>query len=137
MINQGFESLVGESAACKMPAQLDWKKVDTTIAMKLRLLTAMAVLTTASFVAPVKAQNPQPIQPVTPSTQTQVNADQVLQACSQDKADTLPIPYSDVSPTDWAFKAVMSMYYCGAYRGSVPPEQVKPFLQPQPSQPTS
>jgi hypothetical protein len=60
-----------------------------------------------------------------------------LQACSQDRADTLPIPYSDVSPTDWAFKAVMSMYYCGAYRGSIPPEQVKPFLQPQPSQPTS
>ncbi len=28
LINQGFESLVGESASCKMPAQLDWKKVE-------------------------------------------------------------------------------------------------------------
>ncbi|MGB5963502.1 MAG: hypothetical protein WBG73_22890 [Coleofasciculaceae cyanobacterium] len=87
--------------------------------MKLQLLTTI-VLTTTSFVAPVLAQN-----------EPNVNADQVLQACAQDKADTLPIPFSDISPTDWAFKAVMSMYYCGAYRGSVPPEQVKPFLQPQ------
>ena len=105
--------------------------------MKFRLLTTVVLLTTAGFVAPVNAQNPQPVEPVTPSTQTQVSSDRVLQACSQDRADTLPIPYSDVSPTDWAFKAVMSMYYCGAYRGSIPPEQVKPFLQPQPSQPTS
>ncbi len=105
--------------------------------MKLRLLTTVVLLTTAGFVAPVNAQNAQPVEPVTPSTQTQVSGDRVLQACSQDRADTLPIPYSDISPTDWAFKAVMSMYYCGAYRGSIPPEQVKPFLQPQPSQPTS
>lgn len=88
--------------------------------MKLQLLTTIAVLTATSFVAPVYAQN-----------EPNVKADQVLQACAQDKADTLPIPFSDISPTDWAFKAVMSMYYCGAYRGSVPPEQVKPFLQPQ------
>lgn len=94
--------------------------------MKLPLLTTIAVLTTTSLVTPVSAQNTQPIKP-----SAQASAEQVLQACAQDKADTLPIPFSDISPTDWAFKAVMSMYYCGAYRGSVPPEQVKPFLQPQ------
>lgn len=96
--------------------------------MKLQLLITIAVLTT-SFVAPAYAQNE-------PNVKTD---DEVLQACAQDKADTLPIPFSDLSPTDWAFKAVMSMYYCGAYRGSVPPQQVKPFLQPQspPPQPMS
>lgn len=96
--------------------------------MKLQLLTTIAVLTT-SFVAPVSAQN-----------QPNLKTTQVLQACAEDKADTLPIPFTDLSPTDWAFKAVMSMYYCGAYRGSVPPQQVKPFLQPQsppPPQPMS
>lgn len=93
--------------------------------MKLLLLSTIAVLTTASFITPASAQNAPNVKPV------QISADQVLQACAQDQADTLPIPFSDISPTDWAFKAVMSMYYCGAYRGSVPPEQVKPFLQPQ------
>lgn len=87
--------------------------------MKLQLLTTIVLTTT--LVAPAFAQND-------PNVKT---ADQVLQACAEDKADTLPIPFSDLSPTDWAFKAVMSMYYCGAYRGSVPPQQVKPFLQPQ------
>ncbi|HEY9741533.1 MAG TPA: hypothetical protein V6C90_13665 [Coleofasciculaceae cyanobacterium] len=105
--------------------------------MKLRLLTTVALLTTVGFVAPVEAQTSQPVEPTTPSIQTQVSGDQVLQACSQDRADTLPIPYSDISPKDWAFKAVMSVYYCGAYRGSISPERVKPFLQPQPAQPTS
>jgi hypothetical protein len=105
--------------------------------MKLRLLTTVALLTSIGFVAPVKAQNPEPIEPVTPSIQTQVTGDQVLQACAKDQADTLPNPYTDISPSDWAFKAVLSMHYCGAYRGSTPPEQVKPFLQPQPVQPTS
>lgn len=105
--------------------------------MKLRLLTTVTLLTTVGFVAPVQAQNPEPTDPITPSIQTQVSGEQVLQACAQDRADTLPNPYVDVSPRDWAFKAVMSMHYCGAYRGSIPPEQVKPFLQPQPAQPTT
>jgi hypothetical protein len=105
--------------------------------MKLRLLSTVALIATVSFVAPVKAQTSQSVEPGLPSTETQVTGDRVLQACSQDRADTLPIPFSDISPKDWAFKAVMSMYYCGAYRGSIPPERVKPFLQPQPLQPTS
>lgn len=86
--------------------------------MKLQLLTTVVILTTGSFVAPVVAQNPQPVKPVASSTP--VSAERILQACSQDKAETLPIPFSDLSPRDWAFKAVMSMYYCGAYRGSIP-----------------
>jgi hypothetical protein len=105
--------------------------------MKLKLFTTAALLTTASFVAPVNAQDSQPVSSVTPSVQSQVSGDRVLEACSQDRADTLPIPFSDISPTDWAFKAVMTLYYCGIYTGKIPLERVRPFFQPQPSQPTS
>lgn len=105
--------------------------------MQLRLLITVALLTTASFVAPVEAQNPQPVRPVTPTVQNQVSGDQVLEACSQDRVETLPIPFLDISPKDWAFKAVMSLYYCGAYHGAIAPEQVKPFLPLQAPQPTS
>lgn len=91
--------------------------------MKLKLL---AIVLLATITTPVKAQD-------APSQQT---SDQVLLACSQDRAETLPNPYSDVSPNHWAFKAVMTMHYCGAYRGSLPLEQVRPFLQPQPAQPS-
>ncbi len=104
--------------------------------MKLKLFTTVALLS-AGFVIPVTAQDTQPFTAVTPSSQAQMNGDQVLEACSQDRADTLPIPFSDISPNDWAFKAVMSLYYCGAYRGSIPPEQAKPLLQEQTNQPVT
>jgi hypothetical protein len=102
--------------------------------MKLSILTTSALLLTTAFGMPVKAQD---TQPITPPPQGQVSGDQVLDACSKGQANTLPVPFTDISPNHWAFKAVMSMYYCGAYRGGVPPEQVKPFLQPQPPQPMS
>ena len=102
--------------------------------MKLASFTTAALLVvTINLVAPVKAQNPEPITPgTTPLQPTQLTSDQVLQACAQDRADTLPNPYSrDLQPNHWAYKAVLSMHYCGAYRGSVPPAQVKPFLEQQ------
>lgn len=92
--------------------------------MKLRLLTVLTLVASTSFVVPVKAQNAQPVQ----SSQEQVNREQLLEACAKNRADTLPNPFTDVSPTHWAYKAVLSMYYCGAYRGSIPPERVKPLL---------
>lgn len=39
--------------------------------MKLKLFTNAALLTTASFVAPVNAQDSQPVRSVTPSVQSQ------------------------------------------------------------------
>ncbi|WP_169264018.1 MULTISPECIES: hypothetical protein [Brasilonema] len=61
------------------------------------------------------------MQPVTPSAQAKPCGDQVLQACSQDRADSLPNPFKDVPPNHWALIAVMSIYYCGAYTGVLPP----------------
>ena len=97
--------------------------------MKLRLLTTAVVLAVMGFAIPVKAQNPETSTPETPSVQTQPNTDQVLQACAKDQADTLPNPYRDIPANHWALKAVLSMYYCGAYRGSIPPERAKSVLE--------
>ena len=53
---------------------------------------------------------------------------EILQACAEDRAATLPNPFPDVQPTDWAYGAVLTLYYCGAYRGAIPPQQYKDFL---------
>lgn len=80
--------------------------------MKLRILALVTLLSPQYLVTSAKAQ-------VRPTT------DQVLNACVQDRADTLPIPFTDVSPTDWAFKAVMNLYYCGAIGPNTPPEVIE------------
>lgn len=105
--------------------------------MKSRIFTTAALLAISSFAMPVKAQNTDLDMPITPSAQAQPSADRVLQACSQDRPDTLPNPFKDVPPNHWAFKAVMGIYYCGAYTGVLPLERVRPFLQQQNPQPQS
>jgi len=104
--------------------------------MKLSILTTAVVLAAMGLAIPVKAQT----TPETPSIQTQPNADQVLQACARDQADALPNPYRDIPANHWALKAVLSMHYCGAYRGSIPPEAARPLLEqlnPQLSNPNT
>ncbi|MBV9388568.1 MAG: hypothetical protein JOZ78_19270 [Chroococcidiopsidaceae cyanobacterium CP_BM_ER_R8_30] len=81
--------------------------------MSLRTLTLPALLVVISLAAPVKAQHPPASSPPT--------REQIADACIHNHADTLPIPFSDISPKDWAFKAVMTMYYCGAFRSYAPP----------------
>ncbi len=77
-------------------------------------IATVTILATTALISPVKAQ-------VTPSTPTPTSDNQVLNACVQNRAETLPIPFSDVSPEHWAFKAVMTMHYCGAFRQATPP----------------
>lgn len=93
------------------------------------------VLPATSFAAPVnntvKAQNPP--QPTT---------EELYQACTQNRAETLPNPFTDVSPRDWAYKAVLTMHYCGAFRQAAPRslfERTNPQQAPQaqPSAPQS
>lgn len=89
--------------------------------MNFKILATAVVLTTANLISPVKAQDS---PNATPS-----QSNQVLNACIQNKAETLPIPFSDVSPNHWAFKAVMTMHYCGAFRQATPPtllQELKP-----------
>jgi len=104
--------------------------------MKLQILATAILLSTASLIAPVKAQQPGTVSPPTPSTQTQPTRDQVANACIQNQAETLPLPFSDVSPNHWAFKPVMTMHYCGAFREAAPPtlfQQVSPTQSQQQS----
>ncbi|MCS6781818.1 MAG: hypothetical protein RMI89_06735 [Gloeomargarita sp. SKYBB_i_bin120] len=44
----------------------------------------------------------------------------VAQACATRRVRELPIPFADLDPNHWAFEAVMTLYYCGAYRGGIP-----------------
>lgn len=102
--------------------------------MKLQTLATAILLFTSTLVAPVKAQEPGTVSPPTPTTQTQPTRKQVANACIQNQAETLPVPFSDVSPAHWAFKAVMTMHYCGAFRQAAPPtlfEQTTPTQSQQ------
>lgn len=81
--------------------------------MKLTTVTIAVLLSSLGIVAPVKAQAPATVSPPT--------REQIANACIQNQAETLPRPFSDVSATHWAFKAVMTMYYCGTFRQAAPP----------------
>src|SRR4028119_2382901 len=98
--------------------------------MKLQILATAVLLSNFNFIAPVKAQEPGTVSPSTPNIQTQPTRDQVADACIQNQAETLPLPFSDVSPNHWAFKAVMTMHYCGAFRQATP----KALFQQVPTQ---
>ncbi|MGG6264903.1 hypothetical protein ACQ4M3_02410 [Leptolyngbya sp. AN03gr2] len=85
----------------------------------------LATLPTVSFAAPSKSAQTPP-QPTT---------EEIYQACTQNRAETLPNPFVDVSPRDWAYKAVLTMHYCGAFRQAAPRslfERQQPTPQPSP-----
>lgn len=110
--------------------------------MKLRIL-ATALFIPLCITIPASAQNAQTAGAIAQTPLSQPNAQQVLAACVENRAETLPIPFTDVSPDHWAFKAVMTMYYCGAFRQATPPaliqklttEQNQPQRQPLPISP--
>ena len=92
--------------------------------MKCKFIELAAMLAIASLPTAVKAQAVEDLpQPQPTTTQT---SEQVANACRQNQAETLPVPFSDVSPNHWAFKAVMTMHYCGAFRQAASPELFQP-----------
>lgn len=97
------------------------------ILMKPSILAIVALLTSIGLVTPVKAENLTQIESQSPKPAS----DRILAACAQDQAQTLPSPYADVPQNHWAYKAVLSMYYCGAYRGQVAPEQFQRLQERQ------
>ncbi len=100
--------------------------------MKFKVLSTVALMTIA-LSAPVRAENqPKPI------AQSQPDQRQILEACVQNRAETLPNPFSDVPANHWAFKAVLTMHYCGAFRQATPPSLVDRLVKesdPKRSQP--
>ena len=47
---------------------------------------------------------------------------EILQACATEDVANLPNPYTDLDPADWYYEAAILLYYCGSYRGAIPPE---------------
>ncbi|MEH1901184.1 MAG: S-layer protein [Nostoc sp.] len=93
--------------------------------MKYKILATVVMVAITGFITPVKSQEP--------TTDTPAKSNQVLNACVQNQAETLPNPFSDVPADHWAFKAVMTMHYCGAFRKATSPALFQK-LQPTNSQ---
>ena len=102
--------------------------------MKPIILATSALLTALSLATPSQAQYREPVRENRQTVQAPPTAEQVLNACVQNRADTLPIPFTDVSPNDWAFKAVMNLYYCGVIGPNTPPEVIDRIRNSQQNQ---
>ncbi|MEG4498596.1 S-layer protein [Microcoleus sp. F10-C6] len=88
--------------------------------MKLSIFATATLLISTGFLAPAKAENTPQFQP-TP--------EQILNACVHNQAEILPNHFTDVPSNHWAYKAVLTMYYCGAYREATPPALIKELLE--------
>jgi hypothetical protein len=97
--------------------------------MKLKIFAAAILLISASFSVPVNAQNPAPIKPNNSLVQVQPTSEQILNACVQNQVENLPNPFTDVPSNHWAYKAVLTMYYCGPYREATPPALIQELLE--------
>ena len=97
--------------------------------MKLTIFATATLLISTSIFAPAKAENTAQAKQNNSLVQVQVIREQILNACVQNQAETLPNPFSDVPSNHWAYKAVLTMYYCGAYREATPPALIKESLE--------
>ena len=100
--------------------------------MKLSIFGTATLLIYTGLLAPANAQNTAPVKPNNSLVQVQPTREQVLNACVQNQAETLPNPFTDVPSNHWAYKAVLTMYYCGAYREGTPPALIKELLESGP-----
>lgn len=97
----------------------------------------LGLLTIAPVAVPLAAiaSRPDPPPQLTAQAETAPTARQILDACVQNQAETLPNPFTDVPRNHWAFKAVLTMYYCGAYRQATPPRLIEQRTQkPSPAE---
>ena len=100
--------------------------------MKLSLFGTATLLIYTGLLAPANAQNTAQGKPNNSLVQVQTTREQVLNACVQNQVETLPNPFTDVPSNHWAYKAVLTMYYCGAYREGTPPALIKESLESGP-----
>ena len=100
--------------------------------MKLTIFVAAILLISANFSASVKAQTTAQVKLNNSLVQVQPTREQILNACVLNQAETLPNPFTDVPSNHWAYKAVLTMYYCGAYREATPPALIQELLQSPP-----
>ncbi|XHX76096.1 MAG: hypothetical protein RBJ76_16785 [Stenomitos frigidus ULC029] len=98
------------------------------------LLTIATLMTPLAAIAALPYHPPRTIaQTSGDQAQAEPTARQVLEACVQNRAETLPNPFVDVPTNHWAFKAVLTMHYCGAYRQATPPSLIERLTNQQPA----
>jgi len=100
--------------------------------MKLSIFGTATLLIYTGLLAPANAQNTAQVKANNSLVQVQPTREQILNACVQNQAETLPNPFRDVPSNHWAYKAVLSMYYCGPYREATPPALIKELLESGP-----
>jgi hypothetical protein len=93
----------------------------------LRRFIAVGLLTIAPLAVPLAAiaSEPYPLPQITAQAEAAPTTQQRLDACVKNQAETLPNPFTDVPRRHWAFKVVLTMHYCGAYRQATPPRLIE------------
>ncbi|MEG5060148.1 S-layer protein [Microcoleus sp. A2-C5] len=89
--------------------------------LKFRIVAAFVLLVSACCSSRAQAQSPARVKPNNSLVQVQPTREQILDACVLNRAETLPNPFTDVPSNHWAYKAVLTIYYCGAYREATAP----------------
>ena len=89
--------------------------------LKLRIVSTIIVLVSACCSSPARSQIPAQPKQNNSLVQVQPTREQILNVCVQNRAETLPNPFADVPSNHWAYKAVLTMYYCGADREATAP----------------
>lgn len=90
--------------------------------MPLKPFLPAVLLTIASVTLPLaaRASDSQQASAITAQAETTPTSQQILNACVHNQAETLPNPFTDVPRQHWAFKAVVTLHYCGANRQATP-----------------
>lgn len=101
--------------------------------MLLKSFMTVGLLTIVSVASPLAAlaSESQQASEITAQAERTPTYQQILNACAQNQAETLPNPFTDVPRQHWAFKAVVTLYYCGANRQATPSRMTEqPTEQP-------
>ncbi|MGC9526490.1 MAG: hypothetical protein ACP5D7_13215 [Limnospira sp.] len=64
----------------------------------------------AALILPIVLSFGMAIAPATVATEP--TPEQIREACAEDRADRLPIPFEDLSPDEPSFREIMRLYYC-------------------------
>lgn len=96
----------------------------------LMLMTVLAIVSLTKPLAAIASQSSQPHHAIS-QAQAEPTARQILEACVQNRADALPNLFVDVPTNHWAFKAVLTMQYCGAYRQARPSSLIERLTNQQ------
>lgn len=92
--------------------------------MSKKFAQAIAIVTLPTItlglpIMPIQAEN-MATELTAETTSEQIGGEQIISACVNNQAEQLPSAFVDVPSDHWAFKAVQTMYYCGAYRQATP-----------------